>query len=269
MFVMNIPSCQCAVCEVCLLQYISELIMLFHNRLLQERVQRLNEQISSLSRKKAFRPSAPLYDGLYQEAHQYINSIAKLSSVQDLLARLLQFLGGQRPKSLQAIKHLLSEEASWQQSHHHFRKHLAEEYAVFPDAIIPMQAAILQLQHGMRLVASEVYAVLNSFVCPADLTNLLTSLLLFPSVGRSFPTYFARAEILCSVNSVEVLHGLKKFSLKHSEGESEGLQKSCPTLEQLLVNALLHLRCHVLSRGEMDQKSLQLFRHLCQVMSEA
>ncbi|XP_048793738.1 midasin isoform X1 [Lagopus muta] len=237
-----------------------------HLRLLQERMQRLNEQISSLSRKKAFRPSAPLYDGLYQEAHQYINSIAKLSSVRDLLARLLQFLGGQRPKSLQAIKHLLSEEASWQQSHHHFRKHLAEEYAVFPDAIIPMQAAILQLQHGMRLVASEVYAVLNSFVCPADLTNLLTSLLLFPSVGRSFPTYFARAEILCSVNSVEVLHGLKKFSLKHSEGESEGLQKSCPTLEQLLVNALLHLRCHVLSRGEMDQKSLQLFRHLCQAI---
>uniref|UniRef100_A0A669QDJ1 Midasin n=1 Tax=Phasianus colchicus TaxID=9054 RepID=A0A669QDJ1_PHACC len=230
------------------------------------RMQRLNEQISSLSRKKAFRPPAPLYNGLYQEAHQYINSIAKVSSVQDLLARLLQFLGGQRPKSLQAIKNLLSEEASWQQSHHHFRKHLADEYAVFPDTIIPMQAAILQLQHGMRLVASEVYAVLNSCVCPADLTNLLTSLLLFPSVGRSFPTYFTRAEILCSVNSVEVLHGLKKFSLKHSEGESEGVQKSCPTLEQLLVNALLHLQCHVLSKGEMDQKSLQLFRHLCQAI---
>uniref|UniRef100_A0A669QKR3 Midasin n=1 Tax=Phasianus colchicus TaxID=9054 RepID=A0A669QKR3_PHACC len=237
-----------------------------HLRLLQERMQRLNEQISSLSRKKAFRPPAPLYNGLYQEAHQYINSIAKVSSVQDLLARLLQFLGGQRPKSLQAIKNLLSEEASWQQSHHHFRKHLADEYAVFPDTIIPMQAAILQLQHGMRLVASEVYAVLNSCVCPADLTNLLTSLLLFPSVGRSFPTYFTRAEILCSVNSVEVLHGLKKFSLKHSEGESEGVQKSCPTLEQLLVNALLHLQCHVLSKGEMDQKSLQLFRHLCQAI---
>ncbi|OXB54358.1 hypothetical protein ASZ78_011040, partial [Callipepla squamata] len=237
-----------------------------HLRLLQERMQRLNEQISSLSRKKAFRPAAPLYDGLYQEAHQYINSIAKVSSVQDLLARLLQFLGGQKPKSLQAIKNLLSEEASWQQSHHHFRKHLAEEYAIFPDTIVPLQAAILQLQHGMRLVASEVCAVLNGFVCPADLTNLLTALLLFPSVGHSFPTYFARAEILCSVNSVEVLHGLKKFSLKHCEGESEGVQKSCPTLEQLLVNALLHLRCHVLSREEMDLKSLQLFRHLCQAI---
>uniref|UniRef100_A0A8C0ELF2 Midasin n=1 Tax=Bubo bubo TaxID=30461 RepID=A0A8C0ELF2_BUBBB len=237
-----------------------------HLRLLHERMQRLKEQISSLSRKKAFRPPAPPYDCLYQEAYQYISSIARVSSVQDLLARLLQFLRGERPKSLQAIQNLLNEEASWQQSHHQFRKHLAEDYAVFPDAIIPLQAAILQLQHGMRLVASEVYAVLKSFVRPADLTNLLTSLLTFPSVGCAFPTYFARAEILCSVNSVEVVHGLKRFSLKFSEGESEGVEQTCPTLEQLLVNALLHLRCHVLSRGEMDQKSLQLFRHLCQAI---
>ncbi|XP_054255246.1 midasin [Indicator indicator] len=237
-----------------------------HLRLLHEKMQRLKEQISNLSRKKAFRPPAPPYDCLYQETHQYINSIARVSSVQDLLGRLLQFLRGQGPKSLQSVQNLLNEEASWQQSHHHFRKHLAEEYAAFPDAIVPLQAAILQLQHGMRLVASEVYAVLKSFVRPADLTNLLTSLLSFPSVGHAFPTYLARAEILCSVNSVEVLHGLKKFSLKHSEGESEGVVQPCPTLEQLLVNALLHLRCHVLARGEMDQKSLQLFRHLCQAI---
>lgn len=242
--------------------------MLLFNRMLHERMQRLKEQISSLSRRKAFRPPAPLYDGLYQEAQQYISSIARISSVQDLLGRLLQFLRGERPRSLQAIQNLLSEEASWQQSHHQFRKHLAEEYAVFPDAIIPLQAAILQLQHGMRLVASEACAVLQSSVCPADLTNLITSLLAFPSVGCAFPTYFARAEVLCSVNSVGVLNGLKKFSLKHAEGGSEGSEQPSPTLEQLLVNALLHLRCHVLSQGEMDQKSLQLFRHLCQVSSE-
>uniref|UniRef100_A0A803VJG9 Midasin n=1 Tax=Ficedula albicollis TaxID=59894 RepID=A0A803VJG9_FICAL len=238
-----------------------------HIRLLHERMQGLKEQISSLSRRKAFRPPAPLYDCLYQEAHQYINSIARISSVQDLLARLLQFLRGERPKSLQAVQSLLNEEASWQQSHQQFRKHLAEEYAAFPDAIIPLQAAILQLQHGMRLVASEACAVLQSSVCTADLTNLLTSLLAFPSVGRALPTYFARAEILCSVNSVGVLNGLKKFSLKHSEGGSEGAEQPSPTLEQLLVNALLHLRCHVLCRGEMDQKSLQLFRHLCRAIA--
>ncbi|KAF2979584.1 hypothetical protein EK904_005640 [Melospiza melodia maxima] len=170
-----------------------------------------------------------------EEAHQYISSIAQVSSVQDLLARLLQFLRGERPKSLQAVQNLLNEEASWQQSHHQFRRRLAEEYAVFPDAIVPLQAAIVQLQHGMRLVASEASAVLQSSVCPADLSNLLTSLLAFPSVGRAFPTYFARAEIVCSVNSVGVLNGLKKFSLKHSEGGSEGAEQPSPTLEQLLA----------------------------------
>ncbi|XP_019393298.1 PREDICTED: midasin isoform X2 [Crocodylus porosus] len=236
-----------------------------HLGLLQERIQKLKEQVSILSRKQAYRPPVPPYDCLYQEVHQYIASIAQISAVQELLARLLQFLRGERPKLLQAGQNLLNEEASWQQSHHKFRRHLADEYALYPDAVSPLQAAILQMQHGMRLVASEVYAALNSFVHPASFDSLVTSLLTFPSVGPSFPTYLSHAETLCSVNSVEVLHGLK-FSLKHSEGEPESMQRLCPTLEELLVNALLYLRCHALSKGELDQKSLQLFRHLCQAI---
>lgn len=239
---------------------------LFSNRLLQERIQKLKEQVSILSRKQAYRPPGPPYDCLYQEVHQYVASIAQISAVQDLLARLLHFLRGERPKSLQAGQNLLNEEASWQQSHHKFRRHLTDEYALYPDAVTPLQAAILQMQHGMRLVASEVYTALNSFVHPASFDSLVTSLLTFPSVGPSFPTYLSHAETLCSVNSVEVLHGLK-FSLKHSEGEPESMQRLCPTLEELLVNALLYLRCHAFSKGELDQKSLQLFRHLCQVKS--
>ncbi|XP_067386141.1 midasin isoform X2 [Emydura macquarii macquarii] len=238
-----------------------------HIRFLHQRMQKLKEQIDNLSRKQAFRPQVPPYDCLYQEVHQYVTSIAQISTVQDLLACLLQFLRGNRPKSLQAVQNLLSEEASWQQSHHHFRKHLAEEYALYPDAVTPLLAAILQLQHGMRLVASEVYTALNSFVCPAKLGTLVTSLLAFPSVGPNFPTYFSHADTLCSVQSVNILHGLKKLSLKRSEGDSnEKVQSSYPTQEHLLVNALLYLRCHVLSKGELDQKSLQLFRHLCQAI---
>uniref|UniRef100_A0A452IL40 Midasin n=1 Tax=Gopherus agassizii TaxID=38772 RepID=A0A452IL40_9SAUR len=238
-----------------------------HIRFLPQRMQQLKEQIGNLSRKQAFRPQVPPYDCLYQEVHQYVTSIAQISTVQDLLARLLQFLRGNRPKSLQAVQNLLNEEASWQQSHHQFRKHLAEEYALYPDAVTPLQAAILQLQHGMRLVASEVYTALNSIVCPAKLDTLVTSLLAFPSVGPTFPTYLAHADTLCSVQSTNILYGLKKLSLKCSEGEfDERVQSSCPTQEQLLVNALLYLRCHVLSKGELDQKSLQLFRHLCQAI---
>ncbi|XP_074846986.1 midasin isoform X2 [Carettochelys insculpta] len=238
-----------------------------HVRFLHQRMQKLKEQIDSLSRKQAFRPHLPPYDCLYQEVHQYINSIARISTVQDLLAHLLQFLRGNRPKSLQAVQNLLNEEASWQQSHHQFRKRLSEEYALYPDAIAPLNAAILQLQHGMRLVASEVSTALNSTVCPAKLGTLITSLLAFPSVGPTFPTYLSRADALCSVQSVSILCGFKKLSLKQSERESDGrVQSSYPTREQLLVNALLYLRCHVLSKGELDPKSLQLFRHLCQAI---
>uniref|UniRef100_A0A8C0IUI7 Midasin n=1 Tax=Chelonoidis abingdonii TaxID=106734 RepID=A0A8C0IUI7_CHEAB len=238
-----------------------------HIRFLPQRMQQLKEQIGNLSRKQAFRPQVPPYDCLYQEVHQYVTSIAQISTVQDLLARLLQFLRGNRPKSLQAVQNLLNEEASWQQSHHQFRKHLAEEYALYPDVVTPLQAAILQLQHGMRLLASEVYTTLTSIVCPAKLDTLVTSLLAFPSIGPTFPTYLAHADTLCSVQSTNILCGLKKLSLKRSEGEfDERVQSSYPTQEQLLVNALLYLRCHVLSKGELDQKSLQLFRHLCQAI---
>uniref|UniRef100_A0A8C8S1Z5 Midasin n=1 Tax=Pelusios castaneus TaxID=367368 RepID=A0A8C8S1Z5_9SAUR len=238
-----------------------------HIRFLHQRMQKLKEQIDNLSRKQAFRPQVPPYECLYQEVHQYVTSIAQISAVQDLLARLLQFLRGNRPKSLQAVQNLLSEEASWQQSHHQFRKRLVEEYALYPDAVKPLQAAILQLQHGMRLVASEVYTTFKSIVCPAKLGTLVTSLLAFPSVGPTFPTYLSHADTLCSVQSVNILHGLKKLSLKRSDGESdERVQSSYPTQEHLLVNALLYLRCHVLSKGELDQKSLQLFRHLCQAI---
>ncbi|XP_029451275.1 midasin isoform X2 [Rhinatrema bivittatum] len=240
-----------------------------HIRLLQRRMQHSREQISSLLKKQAYRPQSPSYDRLYQEIHYYVTSIAKVSVVQDLLFRLLQALQGEGPESRQGIQNLLSEEAAWQLSHHHFRKRLAEEYALYPDVVTPLQAAILQMQHGMRLVASEVYMALgNSFVSPTKLAKLVTSLLSFPSVGFSFPTYLSHADTLCSVNSLDVLRGLRKLSLKYPVGDSaEGKEPwSCPTQEQLLVSALLYLRSHVLSKGELDQKSLKLFRHICQAI---
>ncbi|XP_007484380.2 midasin isoform X1 [Monodelphis domestica] len=238
-----------------------------HIRTLRRRIQQLKEQISRLLRKQAFRPQMPSYESLVQDIHHYVTSIARMSSVQDLLTRLINSFRADLSKSSQAIQNLLKEEASWQQSQHKFRKQLMEEYALFPDAVAPLQAAILQMQHGMRLVASEVYAAVHSgLVCRDKLNSLVTSLLSFPSVGSTFPTYFSHADALCSVKIIEVLRGLKKVSLKHSAGhELEGKdQKPCPTQEQLLMNALLYLRSHVFCKGEMDQKTLMLFRHICQ-----
>lgn len=183
--------------------------------------------------------------------------------------RLLQALHADRSRSAQALQNLLKEEASWQQSHHQFRKRLVEEYALYPDTVSPLQASVLQLQHGMRLVASEVHASLHSSViCAENLGALAMAVLAFPSVGPSFPTYHAHADALCSVNSVEALQGLGKLVVKRSGGkerEGESQQQPYPTREQLLMNALLYLRSHVLYKGELDQRALLLFRHLCQV----
>ncbi|XP_032952982.1 midasin isoform X1 [Rhinolophus ferrumequinum] len=243
-----------------------------HIRLLHQRIDQLENVIHSLSKKQAFRPQVPAYEVLAQDIHHYVTSIAKGPAVQDLLARLLQALHVDGPRSAQVAQNLLKEEASWQQSHHHFRKQLAEEYALYPDSVAPLQASILQLQHGMRLVASEVQASLHSsMVCADRLDALATSLLAFPSVSPTFPTYYAHADALCSVKSEEVLRGLGKLILKHSGGkEVEGKgHRPCPTREQLLMNALLYLRSHVLCKGELDQRALQLFRHVCQeIISE-
>ncbi|XP_013918638.1 PREDICTED: midasin-like, partial [Thamnophis sirtalis] len=235
-----------------------------HIRLLHQRIQKLKDQIARLDQKQAFRPQTPLFESLYQEVHQYVGSIAQVSKVQDLLTRLLKLL---RADKSQAVQNVLNEEAAWQQSHHQFRRHLAESYAAFPDVVVPLQAAILQMQHGLRLVASEVHkATFDSFVSPAKLGSLVASLLSFPSIGSTFPTYLSHADTLCSVSSLEVLHGLKRLSLKYIAEESEKAQKMCLTQEQLLVNALLYLQCHALSKAGVDHKSLLLFRHLFQVI---
>lgn len=236
--------------------------------MLRQRIDQLENLICSLSKKQAFRPPLPAYESLVQEVHHYVTSIAKASAVQDLLTRLLQALHMDGPRAAQMAQNLLKEEASWQQSHHQFRRRLAEEFALYPDAAAPLQASVLQLQHGMRLVACEVHASLHGgVVCVHRLGALATSLLAFPSVGPTFPTYYAHADALCSVKSEEVLRGLGKLLLKRLGGkELEGKsQRPCPTQEQLLLNALLYLRSHVLCKGELDQRALQLFRHVCQV----
>ncbi|XP_067841398.1 midasin [Heptranchias perlo] len=244
-------------------------------RFLQQRINHLKEQIEVLSRKQAHRPNESQYDYLYEDIHHYVNSIAQNSKVKALLSRLLQLLHAKRPKSRQSIQTILNEEASWQQSHHQFRRRIAEEYCQYPDVVDPLHAAILQMQHGMRLLASEVHLLLNNkIVKQADLTRLVSCLLAFPSICVMFPTYLAHADALCSKTSMDTLRGLNQFLCKNLSRSSEEKslakeQRSLPTREQLLMNALLYLRCHVLSVGELNQESLQLFRHICQAIVNA
>ncbi|XP_048386295.2 midasin [Stegostoma tigrinum] len=241
-------------------------------RFLQQRISLLKEQIAALSRKQAHRPSVPQYDYLFQDIHHYVNTIAQKSKVKSLLSRLLQLLQAKRPKPCQSVQLVLNEEAAWQQSHHQFRRRIAEEYCQYPDIVEPLLAAILQMQHGMRLLASEVHMSLNNkLVKQAGLTRLVTCLLAFPSISFSFPTYLAQADELCSKASLETLKGLNQLLCKSSSDEKSLAkeQRLLPTQEQLLMNALLYLHCHILSLGELDQASLQLFRHICQAMVNA
>ncbi|KAM8954164.1 midasin [Pelodytes ibericus] len=240
-----------------------------HIRTLLQKIQELKERIINLSKKQAFRPKSPTYDSLYQDVHHYLTTIAKTSSVQDFVTRLSKPLIGKGSKSRPSPQNLLSEEAAWQRSHHQFRKRLSDEYSMYPDVVNPLMAAILQMQHGMRLIASELYTVVNSaLISPIKITGLVTSLVAFPSSSESFPTYFSHADTLCSVGSLDILKGLKKLYQKYSAKDKPvGRDLSCClTKEQLLVNGLLYLRSHVLSKGEMDLKSLDLFRHICQAI---
>uniref|UniRef100_A0A4W3JDL5 Midasin n=1 Tax=Callorhinchus milii TaxID=7868 RepID=A0A4W3JDL5_CALMI len=245
-------------------------------RFLQQRIRHLKEQIVELSRKQAHRPVICQYSRLHQDVRHYISSITQTSRVKTLLTRLLQVLHGKRPKSRQSVQATLHEEAAWQQSNHQFRRRIMEEYSLYPDVVGPLHAAILQMQHGVRIVASEVSLSLSSkFVKQTDLTSLVSCLVAFPSISEVFPTYFAHANALCSRTTVDTLRGLDKLLAKGSSGSrSEGKslaggQRSLPTREQLLLNALLYLRCHVLSKGDLDHESTQLFRHICQAIVNA
>ncbi|XP_073531808.1 midasin [Phyllobates terribilis] len=241
-----------------------------HIRSLLQKTQRLKAFIYNLSKKQAYRPTCPTYNTLYQDIHNYLNSIGKISSIQDFSTRLFKALNGKATKSRQGILNLLSEEVTWQRSQQQFRKRLSEEYSLYPDIVIPLQAAILQVQHGMRVMASELYVTMNSaLISPSKITSIISSLLAFPSTSEAFPTYFSHADSLCSVGSLDILKSLKKLSQKYPCKDQTPQAKDlscCLTKEQLLVNGLLYLRCHILSKGEMEQKSLKLFRHICQAI---
>ncbi|KAG8582222.1 hypothetical protein GDO81_007964 [Engystomops pustulosus] len=241
-----------------------------HIRALLQRIQKLKAVIYNLSKKQAYRPASPTYNTLYQDVHNYLNSIGKMSSIQDFATRLLKALSGKGTKSRQGILNLLSEEVTWQRSQQQFRKRLSEEYSLYPDVVTPLQAAVLQIQHGIRVIASELYVTMNSsLISPSKISNLISSLLAFPSTSEAFPTYFSHADSLCSVSSLDILKSLKKLSQKYpcKDRTPQGKDlSSCLTKEHLLVNGLLYLSTHVLSKGEMDQKSLELFRHICQAI---
>ncbi|XP_028858240.1 midasin [Denticeps clupeoides] len=228
-------------------------------RYLWIRMQQVTEQISELSRKQACRPSEPQYGRLYQELQHYLCSIGQPAAIRDLLSHLLKALHDSRSKPRPRVLGLLKEEAVWQASQKRFAQRLAEEYPLYPDVVGPLRAAILQIQHGMRLVASQVSTSLTSV---PNLAKLVSCLLAFPTLGTSQASYLARADYLCSRASVDVLRALSKLL---PQGESPG-SHGVPEPSILLLNALLYVQCHALSIGQLGPEARRIFRHICQAL---
>lgn len=219
-------------------------------------MQQVKEQIVELSRKQAFRPQEAQYGRLFQELQHYLCSIGQASAVEDLLSHLLKALQGPSSKSRSAIQGLLKEEAVWQNSQQRFCQRLLEDYPLYPDVVGPVRAGILQLRHGMRLVASQVAASLTHV---PGLPKLVSCLLSFPSLSPGLQSHLAQADYLCSRACMDVLRSLVKLL------PQQDLENVVPQSSTLLLNALLYVQCHTLSTREFSEDARSLFRHICQV----
>lgn len=222
-------------------------------------MQQMKEQIGELSRKQACRPREAQYGRLFQELQHYLCSIGQVSAVEGLLAQLLKALptSSTSSRSRSAVQALLREEAVWQNSQQRFCQRLQEEHPLYPDVVGPIRTSILQLRHGMRLVASQVAA---SLAPSPGLPRLVSCLLAFPSSSsHSLPCYLSRADFLCSTACTDVVRCLTKLL------PQQQVEQVIPRSSTLLFNALLYLQCHALSTGGLSHQARSLFRHICQV----
>ncbi|XP_058470371.1 midasin [Solea solea] len=226
-------------------------------RYLWIRMQQVKEQIAELSRKQACRPHEPQYGRLFQDLQHYLCSIGQASRIQDLLSHLLKVLQGSSSKSRSFVQSLLKEEAVWQSSQQRFSQRLLEDYPLYPDVVGPVRTGILQLRHGMRLVASQVAASLTPV---PGLHKLVSCLLAFPSLSSSLPSSLARADFLCSTECMDVLRCLVKLLPQQAP------EHVLPQPSILLLNALSHMQCHTLSTGEFSNEARNLFRHICRAL---
>uniref|UniRef100_A0A3Q4BJ07 Midasin n=1 Tax=Mola mola TaxID=94237 RepID=A0A3Q4BJ07_MOLML len=227
-------------------------------RYLWIRMQQVKTQIAELSRKQAHRPHEPQYGRLFQELQHYLCSIGQVSAVENLLSHLLKSLQSSSSMSRSAIQGLLKEVTVWQNSQHRFCQKLLEDYPLYPDVVGPIRTGILQLQHGMRLVASQVATSLTPV---PGLSKLMSCLLGFPSLSHNLPSHLARADFLCSRACMDILCCLVKLLPQQQDPDYVVPQSST-----LLLNALLYVQCHALSTGEFSHDTRNLFRHISQAL---
>ncbi|XP_051908078.1 midasin isoform X2 [Hippocampus zosterae] len=226
-------------------------------RYLWIRMQQVKAQIAELSRKQAFRPQEPNYGRLFQDLQHYLCSIGQASAVQDLLSHLQSALQSSSSLTRSAIQSLLKEESVWQNSQQCFYQRLKKDYLLYPDVVGPVQTGIIQLRHGMKLVASQIT---SSLYHVPELSKLVSCLLSFPSLTPSMQSYLSHADFLCSKECQGTLRSLGQLL-----SQKDLIHVDVPP-STLLLNALLFVQCHALSTGQFSDDTQNIFRHICQAL---
>ncbi|XP_061423759.1 LOW QUALITY PROTEIN: midasin [Lethenteron reissneri] len=238
-------------------------------RFVQQRMEVLRERVHALSKKQAHRPEPHAYERLSRDVAHFVSSICQPQRALRLLARIAESLS--RPSATaSASASLLREEAAWQTSLEQFRARLAEGYAGFPDVVTPLLCGVAQLQHGVRLAATELRRLGAADRSAASLVSCLAKL---PSVSAEFPSFLAHADALSQRDASRAVADALGRAGEGGAGEGgaggEGSEVARKATERLVVLALLFLRNHMRLRGEMDAASLRLLQHLLQVVVNA
>uniref|UniRef100_UPI00358FB529 midasin n=1 Tax=Myxine glutinosa TaxID=7769 RepID=UPI00358FB529 len=217
----------------------------------------MQKQISALERKQALRPSPLAYAHLVRDAEHFFVDLCSAERVCNLLESLLN--DG-------AASGLLREEAAWQASALSFAHRLSRQHSGLPDIALPLRAGIAQVQHGLRLAAMELHRTLEEKAeQKSSAIGLLTCIARFPTVCEAFPSALALAQALC--NEPQAPEIVAQALAQERKGESDQESEQDEGAERILLLALLFLQSHARLIGYFDHTTVQLTRHLCQVLA--
>uniref|UniRef100_A0A8C4NG77 Midasin n=1 Tax=Eptatretus burgeri TaxID=7764 RepID=A0A8C4NG77_EPTBU len=217
----------------------------------------IRKRISALERKQALRPSPAAYAHLVRDADHFFVDLCSTERVHNLLENLL---------SDGAASGLLTEEAAWQASALSFVHRLTRQHSGLPDIALPLRAGIAKIQHGLRLAAMELHRTLEEKVEQKNsAVSLLACIARFPTVCESFPTALALAQALC--NEPKAPEIVTQALAQERKGESDQESEQDEGAERIFLIALLFLQSHARLMGYFDYTTVQLTRHLCQVLT--
>ncbi|CAL1534634.1 unnamed protein product [Lymnaea stagnalis] len=211
---------------------------------LLQRRQVLKDMISNLEKCSAYRPDQVQYNQLSQAISNFMDNTCSTSRVLDLVTKLKLT---SNPRTLQGEATLvtsLQEERVWQDTTSRFLKQVQQTFECYRDIVLPFVASVHKIKFGMRLMAQHVDLVLkaNKFGSTQKMTSLVQRLCSFPTIASPAPDLLSLANQL----STDIISTID--SCKEDKESNDHTVKS-----RLLLCALILLKAHSLTSGQMDQ----------------